>query len=98
MRPSPKSAAALLPHISRPSGDAEVLAFVLRIERLEIRADKHFVVGTCAVGFPDDLACCLIQRGSPTTHAHLATAVDDDKLILRDEGRHRHGFAVRYVA
>ena len=98
MRASPKQCRCPASTFSPPSGDAEVLAFVLRIERLEIRADKHFVVGTCAVGFPDDLACCLVQRGSPTADAHLAAGIADDKLILRDEGRHCHGFAVRYVA
>ena len=54
--PSPHRAAADLPHVRRPGGHAEVLAAILRIERLEIRTDEDVLVGSRSVRGPDDLA------------------------------------------
>ena len=63
--PAPDGAAADLPVVRRPGRDAQVLALVLLVERLEPRADQAVGVGAGAVGRPGDLARLGVERREP---------------------------------
>ena len=91
--PAPDVAAADLPGIRRPGRDAEVLALVAFVERLEVWADQHVLVGTGAVGRPRRRAVRRVERLDPAAHADLAAGVADEHLALHHERRHRHGLA-----
>src|SRR5690606_643011 len=54
--PAPRRAAAPLPLVAGPRGHAEVLALVVVVERLEVRADADLAVRARAVHAPDLLA------------------------------------------
>ena len=86
--PTRDAAAADLPGVARPGGDAEVDAFLLRVERLIGVADQDVLVGPGAVGAPELLAARRVERGQPTTHAEFATAVADQHPAFDDERRH----------
>src|SRR5690606_4566884 len=51
--PAPRRAAAPLPLVARPGGHAEVLALVVLVKRLEVRADADLAVRTGAVDPPE---------------------------------------------
>src|ERR1700675_3898170 len=72
--PSPPRAAAGLPRVARPRQCAEILSAIVRIERLELRADLHVLVGTDVVRAPDFLARCGIEGCYPPAHSHLAAS------------------------
>ena len=94
LNPAPHGATANLPMVRRPGVNAEIRSLVLRIRRLEVRADQHVLVRAGMVGAPDDLARVLVYGCQPAAHAHLAAAVPDQDFALYDEGRHRDGFAL----
>jgi hypothetical protein len=91
--PSPHRARRDLPGFGRPRGHAEVLAAILRVERLEAGADQHVLVGPGGVGAPDRLAGSGVERREPAAHAEFPAAVADEHLALHDEGRHGDRFA-----
>src|ERR1700675_467460 len=80
--PSPPRAAAGLPRVARPRQCAEILSAIVRIERLELRADLHVLVGTDVVRAPDFLARCGIESCYPSAPSHLAAARSDDDFAL----------------
>jgi hypothetical protein len=96
--PSPYRATARLPGFRRPAADAQVLALVAGVERLERRADQHILVRSRAVRLPHDPAGGGIQRGQPATHAELAAGDADQYLVFHHQRRHRHRFAAIDVA
>ena len=96
--PAPHGAAADLPGLGRPGMDTEILALVLVVERLELVADQHVLVGAGAVGAPGDLAGIRVERGQPAPHPQLAAAVPDQHLAADDQRRHRHRLAARDLA
>src|SRR6185437_3833021 len=74
---TPDGAAADLPCFARPRARAEILAAILRIERLELVADKDLAVRPGAVRAPQRLAALRVERLQPSAHAIFAAAVAD---------------------
>src|SRR5688500_4223412 len=72
--PAPRRPSADFPGFRRPGSDAEILSFVVRIERLERVADQYIRIGPGVIRSPRDAAVALVQRGQPTADAHLAAA------------------------
>ena len=72
---------------------AEVGPFHEIVERLEIRADQHVLVGAGGIGDVGDLAGALVEGGDTPAHAQFTTADADEDLALHDERRGGRGLA-----
>ncbi len=74
------------PLLRRPGLDAEVLALVLRVERLVVGTDEHVLVRTGRIRPPGDAAGGGIERRQPISDAQLAIAVADQHLPFTTRG------------
>jgi hypothetical protein len=92
--PAPDGAAALLPRFARPALDAEVLALVGRIERVEFRPDQHVLVGAGGVGLPDHFPAALVERLERAAHAQFAAGIAHQHFARGDQRGHRHRLAL----
>ena len=92
-QPAPHRAAADPPGIGRPARNAQILAAVLEIERLEPLPDQHLGIRSGAVGAPHQAAVVGVECGDPAPDPVLTAAVADHHFTLDHEGRHRDGLA-----
>ena len=96
--PSPHSTATDFPGFRRPRGHAQILAAILGIKRLKIRADQNLVIWTRGVSAPDQLSTFCIKCGHPTTDPELSAAVSDQYFVLYQKRRHGHALAFVNIA
>src|SRR5690606_1382277 len=92
--PAPGGAAALLPLIALPGGDAEILALVGRIVGVHVAGEQDFAVRAGGVPGPHVLAGVGIERRDAATDAELTTRdAGDDDVLDHDRG-HGDGRAI----
>src|SRR6185437_9221038 len=96
--PAPRRATTPLPLVSLPRRDAEILALIGGIGRLErLVGDQHLVVRTSAVTAPETLAIGRAVRRDAAAHAELAAGNAGDDHIAHDERCVGHGLAFLVV-
>src|SRR6185312_3710033 len=89
--PTPGGAAAPLPLIALPGGDAQILALVGGIVGVGVAGEEYFAVGTGAVNTPDFLAIVHVVRRHPAEDAELAARNARNDEVLDDDGGVGHG-------
>ena len=93
-QPAPDRTAPDLPRFRRPGVHTQILAAIVRVERLEVGADEHFRIGAGVVRAPDLTTRARIERHEPAAHAELAAAVTDQHSVLHHERCHGDGLAL----
>src|SRR5205085_1998763 len=85
--PAPCGAAAPLPLVTLPGGDAQVLALVGGVVDVGVALEQYFAIRTGAVAAPDFLPVVHVVRGDATTDAELtARDAGDDEVLDHDRG------------
>src|SRR5436190_2287584 len=92
--PAPHIAAAELPDFRWPRFDAEVLALVHGVERLEPGTNQNVLVGPSVVGFPSKFSAAFVEGSQPPANAHFAARISDQHFSVGDERRHRQRLAL----
>src|ERR1019366_1879083 len=90
--PAPRGAAADLPLIALPSGEARLLADRLTKVSGSDRIHERLPVGTQGIASPNLLAVLDVIGGEIAAHAEFAAGNADEHLFLDDKRRRRACF------